>query len=88
MQMVISTNSIQKIGAGISGAILVSPALHFSSTHPLRGIIAGTTVKFTFPLTQSLAGKKIQLSIFLYNKLGTSTPLLSTVTLPAQIPVR
>ena len=84
-QMTLTARTIQKTGASPTGVLLVAPTFHYTISKPLLGTISGNVVNFTLPLSPGMAGKKIQVSIYLYNKLGTSKALTTIVKLPAKI---
>ena len=81
-QLLISANVSEKKGMEATGALLVSPALGFTSSSPKQSSIAGGKVQYKLALSKNLTGKSIQVTLYLYNKLGVSKPYLGKIKLP------
>lgn len=81
-QLLISANVVQKKGMEATGALLVSPSLGFTSSSPKQSSIALGKVQYKLALSKNLSGKSIQITLYLYNKLGVSKPYLGKIKLP------
>jgi hypothetical protein len=81
-QLLISANVVQKKGMEATGALLVSPALGFTSSSPKQSSITGGKVQYKLALSKNLSGKNIQVTLYFYNKLGVSKPYLGKIKLP------
>ena len=81
-QLLISANVVQKKGMEATGALLLSPSLGFTSSSPKQSSIALGKVQYKLALSKNLSGKSIQITLYLYNKLGVSKPYLGKIKLP------
>jgi len=81
-QLIITANSAQSKGTGVSGALLVSTPFGLTSDKPLQASLASGTAQFKLKLTKALSKKTVPFTIYFYNDLGVSSAYSSKVKIP------
>ena len=81
-QLIITANSVQRNGTKVSGALLVSTPLGFTSSAPKQGTVTSGKLQFKVALTKAMSGKTIPFTIYLYNDLGVSGASTGKVKVP------
>ena len=81
-QLIITANSVQRNGTKVSGALLVSTPLGFTSAAPKQGAVTSGKLQFKVALTKAMSGKTIPFTIYLYNDLGVSGASSGKVKVP------
>jgi hypothetical protein len=73
----------EKPGAEARTASLYSSSLGIKKSKPISGSVYGNEAVIEIPLKQSMAGKRIPVSIYLSNSKGESKPLTTNLNIPS-----
>ena len=84
--VIITVNAPSEAGAKPSKAYVRAPELGINSGNQIYGKLNSGKAIFDIPLTESMAGKTANISVYLSNEIGVSEPLSGEVNVPPVIP--
>jgi hypothetical protein len=80
---VITAEITTKANGNPNQAFLFAPSIGLTKSNALAGEIVGNKILFEVPIKNSMAGKKLPVTIYLSNEIGDSQPVQTVVSVPA-----